>query len=188
MPKLEQPPLEPAAKESSDGWRAPTIDALIKRFELPLVRYAARITGDAERARDCVQETFLRYCREQAADSRTAISNETHLAQWLFTVCRRLALDVRRKETRMKTGSDGNTAVCERANTHAVSLEQEEQFARVLGLLTLLPTNQQEVVRLKFQSQLSYKQIAGVTGLTVTNVGFLLHTAIKTLRDRLQEA
>jgi RNA polymerase sigma-70 factor (ECF subfamily) len=44
---------------------------------------------------------------------------------------------------------------------------------------------QQEAVRLKFQHGLSYKEIASVLDLTVTNVGFILHTALKTLRARL---
>ncbi len=39
--------------------------------------------------------------------------------------------------------------------------------------------------RLKFQGGLSYKQISEVTSLTVTNVGFLIHTGLKTLRQRL---
>jgi RNA polymerase sigma-70 factor (ECF subfamily) len=48
-----------------------------------------------------------------------------------------------------------------------------------------LPANQQEVVRLKFQNSLSYKEISAITGLSVTNVGYLLHTAIQTLRGKL---
>jgi RNA polymerase sigma-70 factor (ECF subfamily) len=45
-----------------------------------------------------------------------------------------------------------------------------------------LPENQREVIRLKFQSDLSYKEIAEITNLSVSNVGFLLHTGIKRLR------
>jgi RNA polymerase sigma factor (sigma-70 family) len=48
-----------------------------------------------------------------------------------------------------------------------------------------LPDRQQEVLRLKFNAGLSYKEIAEVTGLTSTNVGFILHTAIAKLRKRL---
>jgi DNA-directed RNA polymerase specialized sigma24 family protein len=48
-----------------------------------------------------------------------------------------------------------------------------------------LPKNQREVLRLKFQCDLSYKEISAVTQLSVTNVGFLIHTAIKTLRKEL---
>ena len=51
--------------------------------------------------------------------------------------------------------------------------------------LRALPPNQQEVIRLKFQHGLKYKEIAAVTGLSVSNVGFLIHTAIKQMRGTL---
>ena len=50
-----------------------------------------------------------------------------------------------------------------------------------------LPPNQREVIRLKFQNDLSYREIAEVTQLTETNVGFLLHTGLKKLRALLAE-
>lgn len=56
---------------------------------------------------------------------------------------------------------------------------------RVFRMLDQLPDNQQEVVRLKFQNDMTYQEIADVTGLSVTNVGFLLHTALKRLRELL---
>jgi RNA polymerase sigma factor (sigma-70 family) len=55
-----------------------------------------------------------------------------------------------------------------------------------MSLLTALPPNQREVVRLKFQNQLSYREISNLTRLTETNIGFLLHTALKTLRQRFE--
>ena len=61
-----------------------------------------------------------------------------------------------------------------------------EQAGRVSAAMSALPENQREVLRLRFQGGLSYKQIAGVTGLSVTNVGFLIHTAIGRLRKRFQ--
>src|SRR5581483_5276894 len=78
----------------------PGLDPLVARFEGPLVRYAARITGDVERARDVVQETFLALHRERQNGEAESAANG-HLPAWLFTVCRRRALDVRRKEQRM---------------------------------------------------------------------------------------
>jgi len=52
--------------------------------------------------------------------------------------------------------------------------------------LDSLPLNQQEVVRLKFQNDLSYQEISRITKLSVSNVGFLIHTAIKTIRRKLK--
>ncbi|MDB5390668.1 MAG: polymerase, sigma-24 subunit, subfamily [Planctomycetaceae bacterium] len=62
-------------------------------------------------------------------------------------------------------------------------VEQAELAGQVLQMLNRLPDNQQEVIRLKFQQGMSYKEISGVTGLTVTNVGFLIHTGLKKLRE-----
>jgi RNA polymerase sigma factor (sigma-70 family) len=156
------------------------LSEVIERFEGPLVRYAARISGDLERGRDVVQETFLRFCREPT------VAAGDYLPQWLFTVCRRLALDVRRKETRMNTKRDA-AAVCELpARTGSESgIEHAEQAGQVVQWIDALPANQQEVVRLKFQEGMSYKAIAAITGHSVSNVGYLLHTAVTTLRKRM---
>jgi RNA polymerase sigma-70 factor (ECF subfamily) len=62
------------------------------------------------------------------------------------------------------------------------SLEAAETHASMLRLIDRLPANQQEVVRLKFQNGFSYKEIARITELSVTNVGFLIHTAVTRLR------
>jgi RNA polymerase sigma-70 factor (ECF subfamily) len=160
------------------GW----MHSIVDRFQGPLVRFATRITGDLERGRDVVQETFLRLCREPE------VATGDHLAQWLFTVCRRLAIDVRRKETRMQTQGD-STAICDLPAGVAGSsdIEHTEQHDELLRTVEALPANQQEVVRLKFQEGMSYKSIAAITGLSVSNVGYLLHMAVKSLRERMTD-
>ena len=70
--------------------------------------------------------------------------------------------------------------------TEFSTLEQEEQLSEVLNALKTLPANQQEVLRLKFQSGLSYLEISQITNLTVSNVGFLIHTGIKNIRERVR--
>ncbi len=62
------------------------------------------------------------------------------------------------------------------------ALEAAETQAAVLRLIDRLPHNQQEVIRLKFQDGFSYKEISRITALSVGNVGFLIHTAVQTLR------
>ncbi len=63
-----------------------------------------------------------------------------------------------------------------------------ERSSGVLEIMEELPERQQEVVRLKFQGGLSYREIAEVMNTTVNNVGVMLHTAIKNIRQRLPEA
>jgi RNA polymerase sigma-70 factor (ECF subfamily) len=156
------------------------VPAAFERYGERLAEYAARILGDRERAADVVQETFLRLCNEDRAEI------EPKLVQWLYTVCRSRALDIKRKEKRMILLQQNH--VNERPGAepqpHA-ALEKRESAGEMLRWLERLPENQGEVLRLRFQHELSYRQIAEVTGLSVSNVGFLIHTGLKGLRERL---
>jgi RNA polymerase sigma factor (sigma-70 family) len=165
-----------AAAADSQHW----VLAAVGRFEGPLTLYAARLLGDADRARDVVQDTFLRLCTQQ----RDVL--EGRLAEWLFTVCRNRALDVLRKERRMNPLSDEQAHACASPEPDpADALERRDAAARALDLLDGLPTNQREVLRLKFQNGFSYREISRISGHSVSNVGFLIHTGLKTLRQRM---
>jgi RNA polymerase sigma factor (sigma-70 family) len=154
--------------------------ATLERYERPLLCYAMRLVGDADRARDVVQDVFIQLCTAER------VQIEDHVAEWLFTVCRNRALELRRKESRMRRLDEAVVATRESGDPPPVMvLETRETAGRMLRLLASLPDNQQEVLRLKFQGGLSYKQIAGVLGLTASNVGFLIHTGLKTIRDQM---
>ena len=159
-------PPDPHAPPTGD-----TLSEAVARHQAPLLRYAARLTGDADRARDIVQDTFVKLMAQPPG------AVDGHLAEWLFTVCRHRALDVLRKEGRMKS-LDSLPA----GALPAATLERAETHDTLLRLLVLLPANQQEVVRLKFQNGFSYQEISRITALSVSNVGFLLHTALSRLR------
>ncbi len=170
----------PAAPELE---RAEFVRAALAAHEGPLLRYAVSLLdGDLERARDCVQDTFLRLCEQVPAEIGG------HLVPWLFTVCRNRALDLQRKDRRMTPLIEAGLETRPSGDrTPAAAAEFHEASASALNFIAELPPNQREVVRLKFQNQLSYQEIADVTTLSVTNVGFLLHTALKTLRRRMEQ-
>jgi RNA polymerase sigma-70 factor (ECF subfamily) len=144
----------------------------LKLHERSLIRYASWILNDIECAREVVQETFLRLCKEDPAQ----VSG--HLAQWLFTVCRNLAFDARRKETRMAPLGQMEIGV-------APGLDEKQTVSEILLVVQTLPKNQREVIYLKFQCDLSYKEISDITKLSVTNVGFLIHTAVRNIRQQM---
>jgi RNA polymerase sigma-70 factor (ECF subfamily) len=161
--------------------RAEWVRGAVDRYAGPLTRYATLITGDPERARDVVQDVLVRLCAEEPERVNA------RLARWLFTVCRNRALDVQRKESRMQPLSDVELNLqASPEPSPATQAERREAAGEALELLAKLPKNQQEVVRLKFQNGLSYLEISSVTNLTVSNVGFLIHTALKTIRRQLQ--
>lgn len=161
-----------------NGW----VRAAVERFEGPLTRYALRLVGEVETARDIVQETFLKLCGQDQGRV------EPHLAEWLFTVCRNGALDLLRKEKRVKRSSEPETRLSIVPATDpdpADGHEVRDELERVLRQMAMLPDSQQEVIRLRFQEGFSYKEISRITGLSVGNVGYLLHVGLKALRGRL---
>jgi RNA polymerase sigma-70 factor (ECF subfamily) len=160
--------------------RQDLIQAAVEEFERPLVGYVTHILGDVERARDVVQETFLRLCRS----NRPMLKN--HLAPWLYAVSRNLALDVRKKEARMKAAGEapaGGALVDD--SRPEEDLERIESVARVRAMVDALPISQKEAICLKFQHGLKYKEIALVMRTSVSNVGSLIHSGLNRIRKQL---
>jgi RNA polymerase sigma-70 factor (ECF subfamily) len=165
---------------SSDSpWPSGSIDRLVDRFERPLLAYACRMLGgDWQAAQDAVQETFLRLCRERPEKI------ESRVAAWLFSVCRSRVIDMQR--TNHTTPIDASQMTLPDRSPDAVqSACDAEDKIHLNQLVEKLSPRQQEVLRLRLQAGLSYREIADVTGLTVGNVGFHLHEAIRNLRDAL---
>jgi RNA polymerase sigma-70 factor (ECF subfamily) len=151
------------------------ITLAIERFEKPLISYAKQITGDLDSARDAVQETFLRLSRQDLEKL------EPRLAPWLYFVCRNCAMDYRRKVVRLSLEApDENQEIEE--NCPAKTLLAAEDALRLRGLLSQLSERQRELLKLKFEADLSYKEMAAVMKMSISNVGVQLHDAIQTLR------
>lgn len=156
---------------------------LLRRFERPLLEFTTRITGDRERARDIVQETFIKYQHNGAP------ADPSSVATWLFTVCRNAALNLCRKEKRLLFLDEPLLeAQPSEDPLPGEALEQKEAAGFLMRIIATLPPRQQEVLQLKFQNGLSYEQIAKITKTNANNVGVLIHTALKTLRRRYAEA
>lgn len=154
------------------------IEKAVREYEGPLTGYVAGLlSGDWESARDVVQDTFLKLYKQDPA------SVQDRMKSWLYTVARNRAIDIIRKNKPMTvTSHETFDAIDDWRPNPAVQVERAERQKEVLALVDRLPENQREVIRLKFQSDLSYKEIAEITDLSVSNVGFLLHTGIKRLR------
>jgi RNA polymerase sigma-70 factor (ECF subfamily) len=151
-------------------------------LQLQLLRYVTRqLHGDHESAKDVVQEAFTKLCVQPWPDI------QTHSRAWMYCVCRNKAIDLLRIEGRMSQSlqSTANVEAIHDAGQVSVErlLDQAEQMEMVREQIGKLSQNQQEVLRLRLQENLSYREIAEVTGLSVSNVGYQLHEAICNLRS-----
>jgi len=161
--------------------KADWVRAALARYERPLIRYAARITGNIELARDVVQDTFLRLCEADRAKV------DGHLAAWLYTVCRNRALDVLKKEDRMDSLQEGQAeSVQSKGPEPSAVAAASEAYGMVFEALGTLPQNQQEAFRLKFQDDMTYREISQVMGISLGMVSRLVAAALSDLREQLR--
>ena len=167
-------------KESAEPKSEEIVALAIEKYQSMLLKYAYSIIGDYTTSQDVVQDVFLKLCE---ADYRKV---ETFLKAWLFKVCRNRAFEILRKERKMEeltdvklkmTGSDDPTPYEE--------MEKNEDFKLINDILKKLPEREREIVCLKYQSNMSYREISKVADISVSNVGFILHSAIKRLRAEI---
>jgi RNA polymerase sigma-70 factor (ECF subfamily) len=179
-PPVSAPDTAPPGAANMVETREQLVERALAEYESPLVGYAYGFVKDIERARDIVQDTFIRLCQQDVAKVRDGLKT------WLFTVCRNRALDILRKESRM-TAMDEKKLLA-RESPEAVpdhALDRAERMAEMMRLLGRLSENQRNVILLKFRDGLSYHEICEQTGLSSGNVGFLIHTGLKRMRELL---
>lgn len=154
------------------GWVLSVVD----EYEGRLTRFAARMLGDEESARDVVQHAFLRLCDQSPSELHDRV------APWLFTVCRNRAVDVLRARERTVSLEQGDGRECaSREQDPAAVVERQELYARLNALIVGLPPGQREAIDL-WTEGFTYRQIAGITGRSEGNIRVLVHRALRALR------
>ena len=163
------------------GWE--TIEELFAALEGSLLAYALRYTGEFALAEDVVQEAFMKLHAQFESVEKPR--------PWLYRTVHNLALNQRRNTG--KSVSFDHSAEGENPAAHSAdpALLPDEQIIRHEGIglvrisLKTLDDRSRELIRLKFNEDLSYKEIGARTGLTTGNVGFILHNALKTIAGEL---
>ena len=134
-------------------------------------------TGNLESAREVAQDTFFRLCRQDPSPS------DGQLSSWLFTVCRNRALDVLKKESRLQPVEDEEFWFAEVSGRDpAEQAVRQDDYDMVSTIVAGLSERDQDVLRLKFEHGMSYREIGEALQLSESNVGFILHQAIRKVR------
>jgi len=163
-----------------------TVEQVFAALESPLLAYARRLLGDLGAAEDVVQDAFMKL-HSQFHQVRTP-------QPWLYRTVHNLAVDHQRRASRIVLVDDRATDADAPANDLADSQPMpDEQIARWEGIglvrlvLATLDSRSRELIDLRFNEDLSYKEIAERTGLTVGNVGYILHHALKAMAGELEK-
>ena len=158
----------------------PSLTELFKAEEVPLVRFACGIVRRRSIAEEIVQEGFLRLHKHWL--------DVENPRPWVYRAVRNLALSHLRDSKREFETDDG---VADRED-EKVRPDEELRRMEAVGMVRLLLDELEhpdgELVRRKYLEGQSYREISEAVGLTVSNVGYRLHHALKSLALSLRRA
>jgi len=163
-------------------WHEPDQFArLFQHYYAPLSRYAQRITGEASVAADVLQDVFLKLW-----ERRTTLEVTTSLQALLYTMVRNRAL-----KTHRRAKWTANVDVAEAAESQpgvgsgAAQLAADDLKKHLHRWVNTLPPRRAEAFSLSRYHGLSYKEIAGVMGVSERTVETHILLALRELRLRL---
>jgi len=171
-----------------DGDRG-AFDALIEKYRRPLVNVIARSVGREGDAEDLAQDVFVRVYRAAPRYEPTA-----KFATWLYTIARRICLNHNRGQAlrrwfSLSPDNDSDDPTPEpmdpRAPDPPAELERAELRRAVAAAVRSLPERLRFAVILRRYEELSYEEIAGILGCTVTAAKLRVHRANGLLAARL---
>ncbi|HEY0548382.1 MAG TPA: sigma-70 family RNA polymerase sigma factor [Verrucomicrobiae bacterium] len=164
-----------------------SIEEVFLALEAPLLSYALRLLKEPAMAQDVVQEAFVR-CHAEFKSVRDP-------RRWLFRTVHNLALNQHRRDSKViPLHPPGGESSSVEFNLTDPQPLPDEYITRLehIGLVRLslgaLDERSRELVRMKFDEDLSYKEMSARTGLTVSNIGYLLHHALKSIEAELAKS
>ena len=172
------------AGEAQD--RAACMEAIVTEHETSLLRYATRLLNSHDTAQDVVQNVFIKLYHNWPEGMQPS----PKLKSWLFSVTHNEAVDTIRRESRLRLLHEKQARESESDCQDGVHcpMTDDDRRAMVLEHLRKLDPRQQQVLLLRLEQGLSYKEISEVTGRSEGNVGNLLHHAVKDLAARVKRA
>src|SRR6266849_678085 len=182
-------PADVELVQTAVAGREASFEELVRRYQRPIAAYVYRMVGDYDAALDLTQEVFIR-----VYNSLARYRSEFKFSTWIYKIAHNAAIDhLRRHAVREQalTGSiDGDRreiSIESRRLTPEQESERKERRSEIESVVQLLPAAYRELIALRHSHDLSYDEIAEVTGLPLGTVKNRLFRAREAMRDQLMQ-
>jgi RNA polymerase sigma-70 factor (ECF subfamily) len=165
-------------------------DVLLNRYEKGIHAYIFYIVRNRDLTEDIFQETFLKVIMTIKQGRYT---DNGKFKAWIMRIAHNLIIDNFRQERNENTISNDEVEVdllndmklCE-SNIEA-DMIQEQVYLDVKKLVEHLPDNQREVLEMRYYREMSFKEIADVTGVSINTALGRMRYAILNMRRMAAE-
>jgi RNA polymerase sigma-70 factor (ECF subfamily) len=167
--------------------REASFEELVRRYQRPIAAYVYRMVGDYDAALDLTQEVFIK-----VYNSLSRYRAEFKFSTWIYKIAHNAAIDHLRRhavrEQAITTSVDGErreVTIESRRLTPEQESERKERRSEIESVVQLLPSSYRELIVLRHSHDLSYDEMAEVTGLPLGTVKNRLFRAREAMRDLL---
>jgi len=164
-----------------------SFEELVRRYQRPIAAYVYRMTGDYDIALDLTQEVFIKI-----HNSLARYRSEYKFSTWIYKIAHNAAIDHLRRcaarEQALTTNVDGErreVSIESKRLTPEQESERVERRNEIETVVQALPGAYRELIVLRHSHDLSYDEIAEVTGLPLGTVKNRLFRAREAMRDQL---
>lgn len=172
------------------GGDSESIEVLIKRHKKRVYSYLLLLVKNQELAEDFFQDTFVKAVRCVKTGS---YKDDGRFLQWLLRIAHNIVIDYYRKQKNYKEVSNeqgdvdlfNNAKLCE---TNAEErLLKKQATSDVRELIKRLPKEQRELVVMRVYMDMSFKEIADMTGVSINTALGRMRYAIINLRKLMKQ-
>jgi len=165
------------------------LEELVSRYQQKVFSYIIMVVRSKELAEDLFQDTFIKVINTLRSGN---YREEGKFSQWIMRIARNLIIDYFRKNQKMpfvENNSDGD--IFDGFSEPSMSIEQAiitKQIHETLRcLVTLLPKEQREVLTMRLYQDMSFKEIAAQTNVSINTALGRMRYAILNLRKLANE-
>ena len=165
------------------------LEMLIKRHKLKIYNFIYSKVFDRDTAEDIFQETFIKVIRTL---KRGVYNEEGKFLPWVMRIAHNLVIDFFRKNNRIPTFDNSDEfdifQLIGDGNPTAEKVMIEEQVVEDLqNLIVKLPEDQKNVLTMRLYKDMSFKEIAESTGVSINTALGRMRYAIINLRKLIEE-
>ena len=158
---------------------------LVDTYKGPIFNLAFRMTGSYEDASDLAQETFVK-----AFENLGSFDQERKFFTWLYTIGLNIVRNHLKREKKMPLrGFSEDTDLPSRDNSSNPehSLMRDQRVHRLNICLRNLSFNLREAVVMRFYQELSFEEIAEISGLSLSASKMRAYRGLEKLREMMEE-
>ena len=186
--------LNPAADEISIikqvlGGDADAFEHIVKKYEKKVYNLALRYLKNRDDALDLSQEVFI-----QVYNNLAQFRGDSQFSTWIYRVTYNKCVDMLRKTQKlrrnvvMSTDDENFFETRDRRASIEENYEGRETLVTVMKIIDTLPSEQRDVVVLRYIKDLSYSQIADVLEIAEGTVKSRLNRARLKIKEQLKES